>query len=98
MQNILWFDPETSRVKIANHARYDEGYNDLPSSQIPPNVIHLQRTDNGEAPEEDTFKISTTDLQFYINPFAELIHRTVKLTPPLKHPLFGFQLSDDELL
>ena len=98
MRNMLWFDPETSRVKIANHARYDEGYNDLPASQIPPNVIHLQRTDNGNAPEADTIKIAASDLEFYISPFAELIHRTVKLTPRSNHPLFGFKLADDELL
>ena len=99
MRNILWYDPDTSRVKIANHARYDEGYNDLPPSQIPPNVIHLQRIDqDGQAPPADTHDITTQDLHFYITPFAELLHRTVKLLPKSNHPLFGFNLVDDELL
>ena len=37
-RNILWYDLETSKVKIATHARFDEGMNDLPISDIPPNV------------------------------------------------------------
>ena len=43
-RNILWYDPETHRVKIATHACFDKGYNDVPTTQIPPNVIHLHRT------------------------------------------------------
>ena len=42
-KNILWYDPETNKVKIAKHARFDEGMNDLPATAIPPNVIHLNR-------------------------------------------------------
>ena len=30
-KNILWYHPETARVKIAKHARFDEGMDDLPS-------------------------------------------------------------------
>ena len=40
-QNILWYDVETSRIKIATHARFDEGMNDLPVTELPPNVAHL---------------------------------------------------------
>eukprot|EP00980_Cylindrotheca_fusiformis_P020907 scaffold7928_cov68-Cylindrotheca_fusiformis.AAC.1 len=46
--NILWYDPGTNKVKIAKHARFDEGMNDLPLDQVPPNVTHLQRTQLGE--------------------------------------------------
>ena len=28
--NILWFNLETEQVKIAKHAKFDEGMNDLP--------------------------------------------------------------------
>jgi hypothetical protein len=41
-KNILWYDVETSEVKIAKHARFDEGLNDLPFGEIPPNVQHLR--------------------------------------------------------
>ena len=36
-----------NRVKIANHARFDEGMNDLPIADLPPNVRHLMRVDDG---------------------------------------------------
>jgi len=47
-KNIIWHDTETHVVKIAKHVRFDEGMNDLPPDLVPPNVVHLQRTQNGE--------------------------------------------------
>ena len=41
-KNILWYDIETDCVKIASHACFDEGMNDLPIDAIPPNITHLQ--------------------------------------------------------
>ena len=32
-RNLLWYDVVTHRVKIATHARFNEGFNDLPVSQ-----------------------------------------------------------------
>ena len=46
-RNILWYDPKTDRVKIATHVRFNEGYNDIPTTQIPPNIVHLHRTEDG---------------------------------------------------
>jgi hypothetical protein len=37
-KNILWYDVETHLTKIAKHAQFDEGMNDLPADAIPPNV------------------------------------------------------------
>ena len=48
-RNIIWYDVETERVKIASHAKFDEGMNDLPIDQIPPNVQHLQRSELGQS-------------------------------------------------
>ena len=45
-QNILLYDLETSRIKIATHAQFDEGMNDLPVTNIPPNVAHLIQADD----------------------------------------------------
>lgn len=42
--NILWYDPDSNFVKIAKHAQFNEGMNDLPATKIPPNVVHLQRS------------------------------------------------------
>jgi hypothetical protein len=46
-KNILWYDVLSKHVKIAFHARFDEGMNDLPLALLPPNVQHLQRVHNG---------------------------------------------------
>ena len=43
-RNMLWHNPETTRVKAATHARFDEGFNDIPITKVSPNVVHLQQT------------------------------------------------------
>jgi len=47
-KNIIWYDTETHVVKIAKHVHFDEGMNDLPPDLVPPNVVDLQRAQNGE--------------------------------------------------
>ena len=46
-RKILWYDPDTKHVKIATYARVNEGYDDIPTTEIPPNVAHLHRTKEG---------------------------------------------------
>ena len=36
-RNILWYDVATHKAKIATHARFDDGFNNLPMEQDPPN-------------------------------------------------------------
>ena len=38
-QNILWFDVDAERVKIAKHAEFDEGMSNIPLDQLPPNAM-----------------------------------------------------------
>lgn len=93
-----WYDPKTTRVKIATHACFDEGFNDLPGDKVNPNVVHLQRTnDNQPLPSDKDDMIHTSTLQFYINPFAHLKHITMKVTKA-KHPHFGIKCVNDGLL
>ena len=40
-RNILYFDEESERVKVATHCLFDEGFNNLPIEALPPNVKHL---------------------------------------------------------
>ncbi|KAG7360930.1 hypothetical protein IV203_036029 [Nitzschia inconspicua] len=47
-KNIVWYDVETHLVKIAKHAQFDEGMNDLPIESIPPNVQYLLRSLYGQ--------------------------------------------------
>jgi len=42
----MWYATETHVVKIAKHVRFDEGMNCPPPDLVPPNVVHLQHTQN----------------------------------------------------
>ena len=55
---------ETVRVKIAFHARFDEGMNDLPHDAIPPNVQHLQRVQHGAPLPPESEEISAPPFGF----------------------------------
>jgi hypothetical protein len=93
-RNILWFDPETDYVKIASHARFDEGMNDLPPADIPPNVVHLQRTQQGPPvpAEPDDSAVSTFDIGS--TPFSHTLSKSMPIT--CSRPLFGFDISQDD--
>ena len=97
-RNILWYDPDTSRVKIATHARFDEGMNDLPVTEIPPNVQHLARTDDGNAFPAEECDVNASDFHFYVSPFSRLLHKRVTHTANSSDPTYGFSFADDELL
>lgn len=93
--NILWYDPETSRVKIAKHARFDEGMNDLPPDGIPPNVVHLQRTQLGEPLPEEGNDVSVPMFEFGTSPFSYTFVSTVPVS--CRHHSFGLTIGADEL-
>ena len=40
---IIWYDVESERVKIATHCKFDEGFNDLLSSELPPGFQQILR-------------------------------------------------------
>ena len=46
-KNVIWHGPETDNVKIAKHACFDEGMNDLPIHKLPPNALQLHRLSFG---------------------------------------------------
>ena len=70
-KNVVWYDPERETIKLASHVRYDEGMNDLPINEIPPNVQHLQRSEfGGIIPAEDT-EIEAAEFEMYDNPFSQ---------------------------
>ena len=97
-RNILWYDVETNRVKIAFHARFDEGMNDLPFESLPPNVKHLQRTDEDKPFPIEPAEVSASSFTFYVDPFADVLHRRLQSNPSNRDPLFGLTLATDELL
>jgi hypothetical protein len=94
-KNILWYDVETQRVKIAKHVRFDEGMNDLPFDAIPPNVQHLMRSQEGKPFPAEITESSIIEFTFLPNPFAATISKTVPIR--CSHPTFGILLSVDDL-
>ena len=97
-RNILWYDVETNRVKIASHARFDEGMNDLAVKDLPPNVAHLQRRTQGEPLPIDDHELSSDQFHFTITPFANLLSEWLKHDPKSTDSAYGFTFADDELL
>jgi hypothetical protein len=96
-KNILWYDVETGKVKIAKHARFDEGLNDLPFEEIPPNVQHIQRVQAGNkfpAEEEDS---TIDEFVVFSNPFSHTLTESLRIPVSNKSPTFGFDLRTDEL-
>ena len=70
--------------------------NDLPVTDIPPNVAHLIRSDDGIQPPTDTVKLSSSDFAFDIVPFAPLFHGWLKKSQS-KDPSFGLTFTDDSV-
>ena len=92
-KNIIWYDPETSRVKIAKHARFDEGMNDLPFDSIPPNVQHLVRSRQGDPHPAEPTESTVDEFCFTANPFSHTLPYKVKVTK--RNPNFGFNFDTD---
>ena len=44
---FVWYDENSERVKIATHAKFDNGFNDLPINNLPPNCQQILQL-NGE--------------------------------------------------
>ena len=92
-QNKIWFDVKTERVKIASHAKFDEGMNGIPINQLPPNVIHLQRSEIGKSFPMDKYELETTDLEFFVSPFDKILTKEIHVK--CNSPTFGINLETD---
>ena len=89
---------ETHKVKIATHARFDEGLNDLPVDQIPPNGAYLMQTDDGKPLPADTNELCSSDFGHFITPFQDLHSVTLSVTARDTDILFGLRIADDVVL
>jgi len=94
-KNIIWYHTKTHVVKIAKHVRFDEGMNDLPPDLVPPNVVHLQRKQNGEPLPAETEETSVNQFTFHLNPFSYMMVKGVQVTDD--DPSYGLTLASDEL-
>ena len=94
-KNIIWYDTKTHVVKIAKHVRFDEGMNDLPPNLVPPNVVHLQRKQNGEPLPAKIEETSVDQFIFHLSPFSYTVVKGVQVTDD--DPSYGLTLASDEL-
>jgi len=69
--------------------------NDLPPDLLPPNVVHLQRTQNGEPLPAEAEETSVDQFTFHLNPFSYTMVKGVQVTD--EDPSFGLTLVADEL-
>ena len=94
LKNILWFDPLTKRIKIAYHARFDEGMNDLSSTDAPPNVQDLHRLRHDDPLPAELVELSApSDFHFTTSPFT--CEKDHKLSVTCDDPFFGFRIGTD---
>ena len=95
--NVLYYDVDSHRIKLASHVRFDEAMNYLPMADTPLNVQHLQRVNNGQLlPKEKNVPASQFELS--ISPFIDLLHFLLKSTPYYPDPTFGFTFQYYDLL
>jgi hypothetical protein len=92
-KNILWYDPETNRVKIAFHVRFDKGMNDLAPADVPPNVRHLQRVQEGESIPADPNETTVPPFSISAKPFLHEVDEHLIVSCDLPH--YGFSLRTD---
>ena len=70
-------------------------FNDLPIESIPPNVQQLTCSKLGERYKKDPKELTLCDLQFYLQPFAEVVKKDINCS--CKHPQAGMELATDPL-
>ena len=90
----MWHDNSTNRVKIVKHARFDEGMNDLPFNEIPPNVQHLTRVRQGHALEEESEEASINEFEFVTNPFPYTFSKKGHVCD--RDSTFGFEFGIEQ--
>ena len=70
--NIIQYDIESQRRKIAVHYVFDKRFNDVPIDSLSPNAQYLLRVANGNDLTEIKGSVDvSSDLEFYIYPFSE---------------------------
>jgi len=90
----VWYDPLTDRVKCGYHVRFDEGFNDLPLSQPPPNVVLMDwRKDRVPA---ETLTITIPPFTTSEHPFFHKDDVTVKAV--CESDVYGFKVSEDDCM
>jgi hypothetical protein len=72
---------KSARVKFAEHAQFDKGMNDIPASDLPPNVQHLQCVQHGYAILVNTGDLAIPDFSFTNPRFLDEVEKMLALEP-----------------
>ena len=88
------YDPLTDRVKHGYHVRFDEGFNDLPLAQLPPNAVLVDWREE---------RVPAETLTVMIPPFTASEHLffhkdDVAVKVVCESDLYGFELSEDDCM
>ena len=94
-QNIPWFNVDTERVKIAKHTKFDEGMNDIPLDQLPPNAMQPQHLESGHRLPPDEHKIASSNLFFIVSPFDAMPTKEIQMQ--CNSETFGSHPCTDEI-
>jgi len=90
----VWYDPLTDRVKCSYHVRFDEGFNDLPLAQLPPNVVFMDRRE--ERVPAETLTVTIPPFTASEHPFFHKDDVTVMVV--CESDVHGFELSEDNCM
>jgi len=94
LKNVVWYDPLTDRVKYGYHVQFDEGFNNLPLAQLPPNVVLMDRREERVPAEKLTITIPPFTTSEH--PFFHEDDVTVKVV--CESDMYGFELSEDDCM
>ena len=86
----------SKRVKFAAYTKFNEGFNNLPADDLPPNCQQILRC-NGSPILIDATETSIDDIKFFVYPFADKEMVKVPILPSTKDSLFGLKLQFDDL-
>ena len=93
----MYYDCELERVKITSHCKFDEGFNTLSIESVPFGFQQLVRANWDEPIPADDVDISSSDLDFFVYPFADKEIIDVPFQSNNKDKQFRLQLQDDDL-
>jgi len=94
LKNVVWCDPLTDRVNYGYHVRFDEGFNNLPLAELPPNVVLMDRREERGPAESLTIMIPPFVMSEH--PFFHKDNVTGKAV--CESNVHGFELCKDDCM
>ena len=92
---ILYYNEGSCQLKISTHAKFDEGFNDLPVDNLPLNSQQILCLNSTCVPA-DTKELDSSDLEFF-HPFSYKETAFIPVLPNTTNFLFGFDLVDCDI-